>query len=181
MLYDGTKDITHQEVIMSTSTSVRTATPRGLDSTVLARIIEEGYGPGAWHGADLKAALSDVTPDLAFWRPAPGRHNIAEIALHHAYYVRSVRAQLSDAAPEPFVLEGEDWFELSDRGSMTWSEILGVVETEQRRLVGVIADLSAGRARQSSTDVEPFDLVLGITCHAVYHAGQVQLIKRLSA
>ena len=26
---------------------------------------------------------------------------------------------------------------------------------------------------------EAFDLVLGITCHAVYHAGQVQLIKRL--
>jgi hypothetical protein len=25
----------------------------------------------------------------------------------------------------------------------------------------------------------PFDIVLGIACHAVYHAGQVQLIKRL--
>jgi hypothetical protein len=24
-----------------------------------------------------------------------------------------------------------------------------------------------------------FTLVLGITCHAVYHAGQIQLIKRL--
>jgi hypothetical protein len=65
---------------MSTATSVRTATPSGLDSHVLARIIEEGYGPGAWHGPDLKAALSDVTPELAFWRPAPGRHNIAVIA-----------------------------------------------------------------------------------------------------
>jgi len=26
---------------------------------------------------------------------------------------------------------------------------------------------------------EWLDLVLGITCHAVYHAGQIQLIKRL--
>jgi hypothetical protein len=25
------------------------------------------------------------------------------------------------------------------------------------------------------------DLVLGITCHAVYHAGQIQLVKRLLA
>jgi hypothetical protein len=25
------------------------------------------------------------------------------------------------------------------------------------------------------------DLVLGITCHAIYHAGQIQLIKRLRA
>jgi hypothetical protein len=28
-------------------------------------------------------------------------------------------------------------------------------------------------------DVKPFDLFLGIKCDAVYHAGQVQLIKRL--
>ena len=54
--------------------------PAGLES----RVLQEGYGPGAWHGADLRAALTDVTPALAFWRPAPGRHNIAEIALHHA-------------------------------------------------------------------------------------------------
>jgi hypothetical protein len=180
-LYDATTTVTHQEVIMSTATSVRTATPSGLDPSVLARIIEEGYGPGAWHGPDLKAALSDVTPDLAFWRPASGRHNIAEIALHHAYYVRSVRAQLAGVAPEPFVLDGEDWFELSDESSLTWPAILGVVESQQRRLAAAVADVAAGRARPSSADVEPFDVALGITCHAVYHAGQVQLIKRLSA
>jgi hypothetical protein len=29
------------------------------------------------------------------------------------------------------------------------------------------------------TAEERFALVLGITCHAVYHAGQIQLIKRL--
>jgi hypothetical protein len=166
---------------MSTATSIKTATPSGLDSNVLARVIEEGYGPGAWHGPDLKAALSDVTPELAFWRPAPGRHNIAEIALHHAYYVRSVRAQLSGATPEPFVLEGEDWFEISDRGRITWSDVLGVVDTQQRQLAAVITDLGVGRSRPASADVEPFTLVLGITCHAIYHAGQVQLIKRLRA
>jgi hypothetical protein len=181
MLYDATNTVTHQEVIMSTATSVRTAILDGADTTLLARIIEEGYGAGAWHGPDLKAALSDVTPELAFWRPAPGRHNVAEIALHHTSSVRSVRAQLLGEPPEPFVLEGEDWFELADRGNVTWSEILDVVDTQQRRLAAAIADLGAGRARPSSADVKPFDLVLGITCHAVYHAGQVQLIKRLRA
>jgi hypothetical protein len=39
-----------------------------------SRVLNEGYGPGAWHGADLKAAIADVTPALAFWRPAEGRH-----------------------------------------------------------------------------------------------------------
>ncbi|PYR18731.1 MAG: hypothetical protein DMF98_25380 [Acidobacteria bacterium] len=62
---------------MSTSTTEQFVSPGRIHS----RVLNEGYGPGAWHGADLKAALADVTPDLAFWRVAPGRHNIAEIAL----------------------------------------------------------------------------------------------------
>jgi hypothetical protein len=166
------------EVIMSTTTSTRTVLPAGVDGRVLARISEEGYGPGAWHGSDLKAALTDVPADLAFWRPAPGRHNIAEIALHHAYTARSVRGRLSGTPPEPFVLPGDDWFDPGP-GGLGWSEIQAVVDTEQRRLAGVLADIAAGRTRSPLAEAERFDLVLGITCHAIYHAGQVQLIKRL--
>jgi hypothetical protein len=39
----------------------------------------------------------------------------------------------------------------------------------------VVADLPSPLAERA------VDLVLGITCHAVYHAGQIQLIKRLAA
>jgi len=54
-----------------------------------------------------------------------------------------------------------------------------VVETEQQQLATIVAD---NADRESPMAVaEHFNLVLGITCHAVYHAGQVQLIKRLHA
>lgn len=165
---------------MTTITIEKTATPNGLDARVLSRVLEEGYGPGAWHGPDLKAALDDVTPDLAFWRPAPGRHNIAEIALHHAYILRSVRGQLAGVSPEPFALEGEDWFPAEPNG-LSWPEVQAVLETEQSRLTATLSDIAEGRARSAKPDAERFDLVLGITCHAVYHAGQVQLLKRLNA
>ena len=46
-------------------------------ATLESRVLNERYGPGAWHGSDLKAALADVNPALAFWRPGEGRHNIA--------------------------------------------------------------------------------------------------------
>ncbi len=166
---------------MSTATSAKTEIPKGLDSRVMARIVEEGYGPGAWHGSDLKAALADVPAKLAFWRPAEGRHNIAEIALHHAYCARSVRGQLSGTTPEPFVVEGEDWFALADGSRLGWSKIREVVDGEQRRLSAVLAEIAAGQVKSPLTDGERFDVVLGITCHAVYHAGQVQLLKRLRA
>jgi DinB family protein len=143
------------------------------------RILNEGYGPGAWHGADLKAAIADVSSETAFWRPGAARHSIAEIALHHAYCVHSVRAKLSGLDAEPFVLEGDDWFALPDPSKLPWSAIVDVVEREQKHLSKLVAEIAAGRATSPLPESERLDLVLGITCHAVYHAGQVQLIKRL--
>jgi hypothetical protein len=160
---------------MSTSAGSNVTLQPGTESRVLA----EGYGPGAWHGADLKAALADVTPALAFWRPATGRHNIAEIALHHAYYARAVRAQLSGQPGEPFILAGEDWFQLDDDTRLSWSRIQAVVDGEQRPLAELVSDIEAGKVVSPLPDAERMNLVLGITCHAIYHAGQVQLIKRL--
>jgi hypothetical protein len=165
---------------MSTTTQSRTKTPTAPDAS-LPRILQEGYGPGAWHGSDLKAALADVSPELAFWRAAPGRHSIAEIALHHAWCARSVRAQLSGQPAEAFVVEGEDWFALSEGQGLSWNEVRAAVEAEQHRLASVVADLGAGRAGSPLTDTQRFELVLGVACHAIYHAGQVQLLKRLQA
>jgi DinB superfamily len=156
---------------MSTTTAV------GIES----RVLNEGYGPGAWHGADLKAALTDVTQDLAFWRPAAGRHNIAEIALHHAYTTRAVWSQISGQPAESFVLEGADWFSVDDEATIPWRKILATVATEQQKLAELVADIEAGKATSPLADAERFNLVLGITCHAIYHAGQIQLIKRLQA
>jgi DinB superfamily len=148
-------------------------------ATVESRILNEGYGPGAWHGSDLKAALADVTPALAFWRPGAGRHNIAEIALHHAYCVRAVRAQISGRAAEPFVRKGEDWFDLPDEKTLAWASIIDTVDAQQQRLAALVEDIAAGAVDSPLADPERFNLVLGISCHAIYHAGQIQLIKRL--
>jgi hypothetical protein len=163
------------EETMSTSTEKVVTVEPGVES----RVLREGYGPGAWHGPDLKAALADVTSALAFWRPGPGRHNIAEIVLHHAYCARAVRTQMSGRPSEPFVLPGEDWFAVDDEQTMSWEKIRETVDVEQQRLDELIGAAKAGAGNSPIADEERFGLVLGITCHAIYHAGQVQLIKRL--
>lgn len=160
---------------MSTTTPERTA-ERGLEM----RVLREGYGTEeAWHGPDLAKALADVPAALAFWRPGPDRHNIAEIALHHAYCVRGVREKIAGTAPEPFLLEGDDWFGLDERTAPGWADIQAVVDAQHDRLHALIAEIGAGRVQSPLSQSDRFGLVLGITCHAVYHAGQIQLIKRL--
>ncbi len=166
---------------MSDTTIPTTSAAPHLDPSLLARVLDEGYGPGAWHGPDLKAALTGVSARAAFWRPAPERHNIAEIALHHAWYARSVIGRLTGQTPDPFILEGEDWFEVSNEQRLRWTEIAATVAKWQERLAAVVTDLGAGGLRSPLSEREQFDLVLGITCHAIYHAGQIQLLKVLGA
>ena len=151
------------------------------DKSALVRILEEGYGPGAWHGPNMKAALADVSADAAFRRPGPGRHNIAEIAMHHAWCVRSVASQLTEDEAGPFPIAGTDWFPLSSERDMAWPAIMTTLEDEYRRLETVLTQLASARRRSPLGEAERFGVVLGITCHAVYHAGQVQLVKLLTS
>jgi hypothetical protein len=150
-----------------------------VDGSVLKRVLQEGYGPGAWHGPDLRAALAGVAAAEALWRPSPERHNIAEIALHHAFYVHSVRGRLSERDIEPFALDGDDWFPVRPDFGLDWPGIVDLLETEQARLAETIASLGGNGSASTLTDLERLEVVLGITCHAVYHAGQVQLLKKL--
>ena len=163
---------------MSTATT-KSKSAATFQPTLLARVLREGFGPGAWHGPDLKAALADVTPATAFQRPGPGRHNIAEVAMHHAWCVRSVAGQLGAAEGTPFALAGSDWFTLNSERDFAWAQVVSALGGEQERLERTVADLVAGRHRPSLGPEQQLDLVLGITCHAVYHAGQIQLIKVL--
>lgn len=162
----------------ATMKATTAATP---DTSTLLRILQEGYGPGAWHGADMRAALADLDARAAFRRPAPGRHNAAEIAVHHAFYLRSVAERLSGGEQPPFPFEGDDWFALDDERAMKWPRIVALVESLQGQLVAVVTAIGAGEIRSPKSPAEQLELVLGITCHAVYHAGQIQLVKVLTA
>ena len=162
----------------ATMKATTTTTP---DTSTLLRILQEGYGPGAWHGADMRAALADLDARTAFLRPAPGRHNAAEIAVHHAFYVHSVCGRLTGREEAPFPFAGEDWFVLDDERAMKWAKVVALVESLQEQLVAVVTAIGEGKIRSPKSPAEQLDLVLGITCHAVYHAGQIQLVKVLTA
>jgi hypothetical protein len=161
------------------ATLTKTPTPTGLPAATFNRILDEGYGPGAWYGSDLHAAVAEVKSADAFKRPAPGRHNIAEVALHHAYWAGQIAAKLTGAPAESFPLEGEDWFELNDASRLSWSAITETLSAAQQRLSRAASEVASGAPASPLGEAERFDLIIGITGHAAYHAGQIQLMKKL--
>ena len=161
------------------ATQTKTPTPTGLPAATFNRILDEGYGPGAWYGSDLRASVGDVSAASAFARPAKGRHNIAEVALHAAFWANEAVSRLTGAPRAPFPLEGEDWFELTDESTLPWNKVVATLDAAQQRLSQAVSEVASGARTSPLGEADRFDLVVGIAGHAAYHAGQIQLIKKL--
>ena len=162
------------------ATLTKTPTPTGLPATTFNRILDEGYGPGAWYGSDLHAAVGEVTPVTAF----KGRRRRGTTSPKSLCTTPTGRGQiagkLTGEAAAAFPLDGEDWFELTDESQLPWKEIVATLDAAQQRLSQAVSEIASGARISPLGEAERFDLVVGITGHAAYHAGQIQLIKKLS-
>ena len=161
------------------STTTKTPAPAAIPTAVLPRVIDEGHAADAWYGADILTAVTGVDADAAARRPKLGRHNVGEIALHHAYWLREVRSRLTGAHDGPFVLDGEDWFEWDAASRLSWADVKETLSQEVRRLRDTVDAIDQGKQASPLSAEARFDQVLGITGHAAYHAGQIQLVKAL--
>ena len=144
--------------------------------------IDQAYDGKSWHGTNLRGSLRRVTLDQAAWRPEPGRHNIWELALHAAYWKYAVRRRLTGEARSSFPLDGSNFFTRPDAGTEAeWARDLALLRDEHGKLRAAVAGLSdpALDRPPSGGETLTVDLVAGIIAHDLYHAGQIQLLKRL--
>ena len=159
-----------------------TAAPRRGELALLLRILDEAYEKRAWHGPNLKGSLRGLGAQEASWRPGPDRHNIWEIAVHAAYWKYAIRRRLTGEKRGAFPLEGSNWFARPDVPTdKAWRADVAMLEDEHRRLRATVAKLSpTALGVKPHGSKHPTDtLVSGGAAHDVYHAGQIQLVKRL--
>ena len=150
----------------------------------LLHLLDAAYDHKAWHGPNLRGALRGVTQATAAWRPAPQRHNIWEIALHAAYWKASVRRRLLGAKRGSFPLKGSNWFPRPDATfAADWKSDLALLGEMHRQLRETVAALLPSNLdKPAPGDTAPSrTLITGIAFHDVYHAGQIQTLKRLAA
>ena len=115
-----------------------------------------------------------MTAAEAAWRPDEGRHNIWEIAVHCAYWKYAVWRRLTGAKRGSFAMKGSNWFARPASGvdlTAAWKADFRLLVDMHRQLREVIRGLSV-------TDKNAA-ILTGIAAHDLYHAGQIQLLKRL--
>jgi DinB superfamily len=149
---------------------------------LLLEMFDQAYRAPSWHGTPLKGSLRGVTARQALWRPGPKRHCIWDLVLHAAYWKCVVRRRLLRDPAISFPRAGFNWPALPAlTNESAWRRDRELLD-EQHRLL-----------RQAITKIEPAQLdrrswnskwpaktnVYGIASHDLYHAGQIQLLKRL--
>lgn len=148
----------------------------------LVKQIDQAYDSRSWHGTNLRGSIRGVTARLAGWRPEAGRHNIWELVVHAAYWKYAVRRRLIGGERGSFPLEGSNWFQRPVTATESaWRADVALLGEMHRQLRTAVAGLPAralAGAPPNST-VSNFDLIAGIIAHDLYHAGQIQLLKRL--
>ena len=165
--------------------NVRAAPPTGqVQVELLLRVLDEAFDRKAWHGPNLRGTIRGLDAGRAAWRPAPGRHSIWELVVHAAYWKYAVRRRLTGDKRGSFPLSGSNWFARQGEPlAAAWREDVALLADEHRKLREVVARLrdadlrpAAGGSRQASAT-----LIYGVAAHDVYHAGQIQLLKRLGS
>ena len=150
---------------------------------LLILTIDEAFDRRSWHGTNLRGSIRGVSHVAAARRPAPGRHNIWEIVVHAAYWKYTVRRRLLNEKRGSFAVEGSNWIPRPVKNTAAaWKEDIALLENEHRALREVVTGLRGNdltKALGRRRDVTVGFLLRGIASHDLYHAGQIQLLKRL--
>ncbi len=138
---------------------------------LLLTVFAQAFGGASWHGTPLAGALRGVSPRQALWRPGRGRHNM-----------NAVRRRLTRDETVTFPRSGANFPALPARPTAAqWKRDVVLLKREHallRRAIARIAPARLGR-RVWQSRWNAAATVVGIASHDLYHAGQIQLLKRL--
>jgi hypothetical protein len=145
----------------------------------LLAALRRAFDGRSWHGPNLKAALRGLEPKAVFFRPAPGRHSVYDLVLHAAYWKYVVRRRLTGEKRGSFAFEGSNFFkEPQVKDARAVKAALSQLDLEHSALRDLVESLpeAAFAARFGRWSAE--EMIAGVAAHDLYHAGQIQLVKK---
>jgi hypothetical protein len=149
----------------------------------LLAFLDDAYDRRSWHGTNLRGSIRGLSLAVAAWRPAPDRHNIWETVVHAAYWKYAVRRRLTGEKRGSFPLEGSNfWSRPEARTAAAWRRDVALLADQHRLLREAVIDFPGARLqrRPPGSAFTYAALIRGAAAHDLYHAGQIQVLKRLA-
>jgi len=149
---------------------------------LLIDFLDQAFEKSAWHGTTLKGSVRHVDHELAVWRPDSGQHNIREIIIHTAYWKYTIWKKLVGKTDVTFDYRGTDWQKLPHKlDARLWLTEKAIIKKHHKLLISELEKFPAGKLLKipPKSKFVYKRYLLGVGSHDLYHAGQIQLIKRL--
>jgi len=152
------------------------------DFEALRQDLHQVYEGHPWHGSSITSVLDGISAESAKSRPIPDAHNIWELVLHMAYWKYAVSRRISGVEPGSFPREGSDWIPVRDTSEKAWKVDIRLLHDQHALLVRAVQRLSPSRLHhRNGSRWTHAEQIAGAAAHDLYHTGQLQLIKKLSA
>ena len=145
--------------------------PSPLISSLL-ELLDEGFNKTAWHGPNLLGSIRRVDHVAASKVIVRGRKTIWEQVLHAAYWKQRVVNQV--VGTERFPRSPANWPEVPRPATAeAWRADVALLVKIHVRLRRAVEEL-----REEELTPKLMKFIRGAAMHDVYHAGQINLLKR---
>jgi len=144
----------------------------------IADQLKRAFAGDAWHGPALMEILAGVDAASASARPIPKAHTIWELTLHITAWDNAILRRIGGEAASP--TDEENFPKVKDSSEPAWREALANLQSQHQKLLRVISDMPDARLTEQvpGKDYDFYFLLHGTVQHALYHAGQIVLLKR---
>lgn len=137
----------------------------------------------AWYGDSLRQTLKGVNAKQAQAHPIPNAHSIWELLCHVEAWVKFAVGAVEGVPipPWPAMPVELDWPAVADTGEAAWNQTVDSFFSHHLKLVETIKALTDERldATVPGRSYNFYRLFHGTIEHAVYHAGQIVLLKKI--
>jgi uncharacterized damage-inducible protein DinB len=140
--------------------------------------LQRAFDGNAWHGPALFEILEDVDALVAARRPIPDAHTIWELTLHVAGWDGVVLRRLRG---KEATLEGEENFPVvANATKAAWQKAVQLLRHNHEELLNELSAMPDSRLseRVPGKDYDICFMLHGAVQHALYHAGQMALLKK---
>lgn len=154
---------------------------------LLVESMDQAFIKRSWHGTNLCGSIRGLSVEIALWRPCENRHNVWEIVIHTAYWKYTVWRRLVGERRGLFPIKGSNWIarpvasDSAEESIARWKTEMLLLKKIHYDLRDAVAGLRPENLERPAIGGRTLvkDLVTGIIAHDLYHAGQIQLLKRL--
>jgi len=146
----------------------------------IAQQLKLAYEGEAWHGPAVLEILSGVDARAAAARPIANAHTIWELTLHISGWEDVIRRRLGGEACT--LGDADNFPDVKDKSEAAWNKTVEALKLTNQELLKAMNGLPDSRLtdRVPGKNYDVYTMLHGAVQHALYHAGQIAILKRAS-